>query len=368
MADNKKMPPAFQGRGDGARWSLAGEYDAASIVGDIEKVYHMEGPERRVRSVSSLFAAGESDLAFCAYDGDKGASYVSSSKAGIILCRNTLRGRVSNPGSQLVFLENPRFVFVHFANRARASPRGGGARQRSISSAAVVAQSAQIGANCYVGPFTSIGEGVVIGDNVVIEGRATLQNCVIGDGCVVQNGVSIGADGFAYERDPEGGLERFPHFAGVVIGNNVEICANTSIVRGSLTDTRIEDGARLDALVHVAHNVQVGRNCQLAAGTIIGGSARLGASCWTGLNSTIKNGIRVGDGVLVAAGACVIADVPDGDIVAGVPAKSIKQKVTSSELYIMTGTKASSSSPPLPAASSATTYSPRHYEKGENRG
>lgn len=328
----------------GTGWSLAGEYDAASIVSGLEKGYHVEGPDRKVRGVSSISAAGEGDLAFCAYDGEKGASYVSSSKAGIILCKNTLRGKVSNPHSQLVFLENPRFVFVHFANRARAagksssssSARGG---ETYVSPTAEIAPSAQLGAHCHVGPFTTIGEGVVIGDNVFIEGRATLQNCVIGSSCVLQNGVSIGADGFAYERDPEGSLERFPHFAGVVIGDNVEICANASIARGSLTDTRIGDGTKLDALVHVAHNVQVGSMCQLAAGTIIGGSTKVGSSCWTGLNSTLKNGISVGSGVLVAAGACVIADVQDGDIVAGVPAKSIKQKVTSGELYIMTGAK-----------------------------
>jgi UDP-3-O-[3-hydroxymyristoyl] glucosamine N-acyltransferase len=203
---------------------------------------------------------------------------------------------------------------------------------------AAISPDAKIGRNCTIGNFVVIGANCTIGDNTEIHDRVTLaQNCKIGNNCVIQSGVTIGEDGFAYERHPSSELEKFPHFGGVIIGNGVEIDANCSIARGSLSDTVIEDGTKLDALVHIAHNVQVGKICQLAAGTIIGGSARLGDSCWTGLNSTIKNKITVGSNVLVGAGACVIKDVPDGDIVAGVPAKSIKSKVSSKETFQMAG-------------------------------
>jgi UDP-3-O-[3-hydroxymyristoyl] glucosamine N-acyltransferase len=99
------------------------------------------------------------------------------------------------------------------------------------------------------------------------------------------------------------------------------------------------DGTKLDALVHIAHNVTIGRNCELTAGTVIGGSTTIGNSTWTGLNSTLKNGIRVGSHVIVASGASVIRDVPNGDIVAGVPARSIKHKVNTDELFLMAGQK-----------------------------
>jgi UDP-3-O-[3-hydroxymyristoyl] glucosamine N-acyltransferase len=81
------------------------------------------------------------------------------------------------------------------------------------------------------------------------------------------------------------------------------------------------DGTKLDALVHVAHNVTVGRNCELTAGTIIGGSTIIGDTCWTGLNSTVKNKLKIGNNVIIASGASVIRNVPDEDIVAGVPAR-----------------------------------------------
>ena len=173
----------------------------------------------------------------------------------------------------------------------------------------------------------------------MISDRAVIvQKCVIRDNCIIEPGVTIGADGFAYEREDRTlKLERFPHIGGVTIGNNVDVCANSSIARGSISNTVIGDGTKFDALVHVAHNVIIGRNCELTAGTIIGGSTTIGDSCWTGLNSTLKNKIHIGNKVIVGAGALVIHDVQDEDIVAGVPAKSIKYKVTSDKLFLMAG-------------------------------
>jgi UDP-3-O-[3-hydroxymyristoyl] glucosamine N-acyltransferase len=149
----------------------------------------------------------------------------------------------------------------------------------------------------------------------------------------------MGADGFAFERHPTGELERFPHLGGVKLGNNVEVCANTNIARGSLSDTIIGDGTKIDAMVQIAHNVVIGTNSEVTTGTIIGGSTIIGNMCWTGLNSTLKDNIKVGNNVLIAAGAVVIHDVQDGDIVAGVPAKSIKEKVSSDLLFLMSGQK-----------------------------
>lgn len=322
--------------GSKSRWTMPGEWDAGSIVSDLEPDFGTAGPDTKVRAVSSIYQAEADDLTFCAWDGDKGASAIARSQAGIVLCKKNMRGiAVPNENTQLVFLENPRLAFVHFVNKVKDQHSAGANERR-----------ATIGNNCKIGELAVIGENCIIGNNVVIEAKVSLKNCRIGDGCIIQSGVSIGSDGFAYERYPDGRLERFPHLGEVVLGKNVEIAANCSIARGSLGDTVIGDGTKLDALVHVAHNVQIGRDCQLAAGTIIGGSTTVGDSCWTGLNATLKNQIHVGSYVLVAAGACVIGDVPDGDIVAGVPAKSIKNKVKTDELFIMTGKKSVEPEPP----------------------
>ncbi|HEY6404741.1 MAG TPA: UDP-3-O-(3-hydroxymyristoyl)glucosamine N-acyltransferase [Nitrososphaeraceae archaeon] len=331
-------------------------WDVESLLSSLGVQHSHVGLPTKVSGVASLKEATNSDLSFCWYEGGKALSLITGSNAGAILCKKSVEERVlSNlAGSetpratvgeqekdttqkheirQLFFVDNPRLVFVQLMNKIikkKATP--------TVSSLAIISKTAKLGVNCTIGDFAKIGDNCEVGDNVVIgDGVKLVQNCTVGDNCIIQPGVIIGADGFAFERHQSGSLERFPHIKGVKIGSNVEICSNSSVARGSLSDTIIGDGSKLDALVHVAHNVIIGKHCELTAGTIIGGSTTLGDMCWTGLNSTLKDNIRLGNNVIVASGASVIRDVQDQDIVAGVPAKSIKEKVTTSQLFLMSG-------------------------------
>ena len=316
------------------RLQLGSEWKAESIVQGIGDEYHIEGNQSIIDGVSSIQEATERDLAFCTLDGENAISTIAKSKAGIILCKKSLKGKIhSANGSQYIFVDDPKFVFMRFVNMVRRDEK-----RREIASTAVIDITAKIGPNCHIGEFVKIGKNCQIGKNTIIHDRVTLEeDCIIGENCIIQPGATLGFDGFGFLRQLSGDLERFPQLKGIRIGNDVEIGANCTIARGSLTDTIIGVGTKLDALVHIAHNVRIGDYCQLTAGTIIGGSVTLGNSCWTGLNSTIKNKIKIGNNVLVAAGACVIGDVPDADVVAGVPAKSIKSKVSTDELFSMIG-------------------------------
>jgi UDP-3-O-[3-hydroxymyristoyl] glucosamine N-acyltransferase len=315
------------------------EWDIRSVLAKLGVDFQTEGGSGKVQGAAPIGEATEGNLAFCWYGGEKGASYIVRSKAGVILCKSEMQGRVHPRGSQLlVFTDNPRLAFVRVLGEMQ-----GRKKLEGISPRAAVSDKAKIGRGCYIGDFVVIGDNCSVGDNTVIYDRVSLvQNCVLGSNCVIQPGVSMGSDGFAFERFETGELEKFPHKGYVKMGNNVEIYANCSIARGSLSDTVIGDGTKLDALVHIAHNVSVGRNCELTAGTVIGGSTSVGDTTWTGLNSTLKNGIRVGRNVIVASGASVIHDVPDGDIVAGVPARSIKHKVNTDEVFLMAGQRKNS--------------------------
>lgn len=312
------------------------EWDIRSMLARLGVDFQAEGGNGKVMGAASIREATESDLAFCWYGGEKGVSYIVGSKAGVILCKSEMQGRIHPNGRQLlIFTDNPRLAFVLVLNEMQRKEK-----LKGISPRAVVSEKAKIGSGCYVGDYAVIGDNCFVGDGTLIYDRVSLvQNCTLGSNCIVQSGVSIGSDGFAFERFGTGELEKFPHRGYVKIGNNVEIYANCSIARGSLSDTVIGDGTKLDALVHIAHNVVVGRNCELTAGTVIGGSTIVGDMTWTGLNSTLKNGIKVGRNVIVASGASVIRDVPDGDVVGGVPARSIKHKVNTDELFLMAGQK-----------------------------
>lgn len=294
-----------------------------------------------MKGAAAISVAQNSDLSFCYHKGEKGLSLISQSNASTIICDSSLEGIADinldqvKSRKQLIFTSNPRLAFVRILGMIYNKKKLVG-----ISEKASISDTAKIGKNCYVGDFSLIGENCEIGDDSIICDRVSIvQNCVLSKDCLIQQGVTMGADGFAFERYENGSLERFPHIGWVKIGKNVEISANSSVARGSLSDTIIGDGTKLDALVHVAHNVKIGQSCELTAGTIIGGSAVLGNMCWTGLNSMIKDNIKIGNNVIIAASAGVIHDVVDGDIVAGVPAKSIKDKVKTDMTFLMAGQK-----------------------------
>jgi UDP-3-O-[3-hydroxymyristoyl] glucosamine N-acyltransferase len=315
------------------------EWDVRSVLSNLAIDFQSEGSNMKVRSFASIDEATENDLAFCWYIGEKGVSYISHSKGGVILCKKEMQGLVyPNSRQLLIFTDNPRLAFVRMTKEMRAQEQLVG-----ISRSAIISEKSTIGSNCYIGDYVVIGDNCSLGDNTVVYDRVSLvQNCIIGNNCLIQSGASLGSDGFAFERYETGELDKFPHRGYVRIGNNAEIYANCSIARGSLSDTKIGEGTKLDALVHIAHNVSVGKNCELTAGTIIGGSTVVGDTSWTGLNSTIKNGLKLGNNIIVASGASVIHDVPDGDIVAGVPARSIKHKVSTDEVFLMAGQKKTS--------------------------
>jgi UDP-3-O-[3-hydroxymyristoyl] glucosamine N-acyltransferase len=312
------------------------EYDIPAILSDIGIDYNLEGSSNKIKGFSSIEEATIYDLSFCSSKGTEAISSISKSEAALILCNSNMQGVVHpRPSKGLIFVNDARIAFIKAVNRLQKKEKAA-----AISDYAVISQSAKIGSNCQIGPFAFIGDNCVIEDNSIVYDRVSLiKNCKIGQNSIIWSGVTIGADGFGFERLTNGELERFPHLKGVIIGNNVEICPNSAIARGSLLDTKIGDETKIDALVSIAHNVQIGRRCLLTEGAIVGGSVKIGDECWVGLNSTIKQKVKIGNNVLIAAGACVLHDVPDEDIVAGIPAKSIKDKVSSDRVFMMAGQK-----------------------------
>ena len=331
------------------------EYDIEFILSELRirySIYSSKGDfdSTYIYDIKDIKNASSNDLTFCSLDDvEKAIMIISKCNAKVVLCHQLLEGLIypkSGKQQSLIFVDNPRLAIMKimnkiyyssFINKKKRTRQNNKIAVASLTS--IISKSARIGKNCSIGNFTKIGDKCIIGDNTVIGDRVNIeQNTRIGKNCIIQPGTVIGADGFAYERlEDTLELQRFPHIGGVVLSNNVEICSNCSIARGSLSDTIIGEGTKLDALVHVVHNVEIGRHSALTAGTIIGGSTRIGNMCWTGLNSTIKHKVKIGNKVVIGSDASVINDIDDEDIVAGVPAKSIKHKVRTNQLFLMTG-------------------------------
>ncbi len=187
-------------------------------------------------------------------------------------------------------------------------------------------------------PESVVHPSAVIGQNVVIE-----KGCVIDEGCVVEHnvvlhagtrlgrgtrvraGAVIGGDGFGFVRLPDETLLRFPHLGGVQIGPDVEVGSNSTISRGTLSDTVVSEGAKLSNLVHIAHNCHVGANAIVTVGTALSGGTIIGRNVWLGPNACTREKVRIGDDACIGIGAVVITDVPGATVYAGNPATRLRK-------------------------------------------
>ena len=162
----------------------------------------------------------------------------------------------------------------------------------------------------------------MIGHNALIGSNCSLQNCIIGNNVIIHPGVKIGQDGFGYGL-ADGRLKKFPHIGRVLVQDNVEIGSNTTVDRGSLNDTIIGEGTKIDNQVQIAHNVKIGQNCAIAGQVGISGSVNIGNNVMIGGQVGIKQHRKIGDNVEIAAGSGVTLSIPSNQKVAGSPARKL---------------------------------------------
>ena len=179
------------------------------------------------------------------------------------------------------------------------------ALEAAIHASAVVDPSAVIDPTAHIGPLCVIERGARVGAGTLLKSRVTLgEACVIGARCIVHSGVVIGADGFGFATN-DGAWEKIEQLGAVVIGDDVEIGANTCIDRGALSDTVIEDGVKLDNLIQIGHNVRVGRHSAMAACVGVAGSAKIGAYCTIGGAAVVLGHLTLADHVHISAASVV---------------------------------------------------------------
>ena len=194
----------------------------------------------------------------------------------------------------------------------------------NLDPSAIIAQGAVIGKGTKIGPYSVLGPDVRIGEDCIIDANVTITCGVIGDRVHIESGVRIGQAGFGFVSH-EGNFVRMPQLGRVIIGDDVEIGANTTIDRGALEDTIIGRGCKIDNLVQIGHNVVLGENCILAAQTGISGSCRVGNNVMFGGKAGLADHLTIGDGAKIAANAGCKHDIPAGETWAGAPAKPVMQ-------------------------------------------
>ena len=186
---------------------------------------------------------------------------------------------------------------------------------------AVVEQGAKIGADCQIYPQVYVGAGVEIGAGTTLyPGVKVYEGCKIGARCILHAGAVIGADGFGFMPNAKGGFDKIPQLGNVVIEDDVEIGANTCIDRAKTDSTIIRRGVKLDNLIQIGHNVEIGANTVSSAQTGIAGTSKVGSNCFLAGQVGVADHVTIGDRVMVGSKSGLDKDVPDGEIRFGYPA------------------------------------------------
>jgi UDP-3-O-[3-hydroxymyristoyl] glucosamine N-acyltransferase len=280
--------------------------------------------------VAPLETAGPGDLSFL--DNKKYVDAFSRSQASACVIDEALADRAPK-GMALIFAKDPYRAYAKLAAMFYPQTQAESAIHPSavlgpgcvigdgtrIEAGVVIGAGAEIGERCWIGPNAVIGEGVVIGDDGKIGANATISHAIVGKFVNLYPGVRIGQDGFGFAMGAEGHL-KVPQLGRVLIGDDVEIGANSTVDRGAGPDTVIGAGCRIDNLVQIGHNVRLGRGCIIVSQVGVSGSTQIGDFVVIGGQAGITGHLTIGHGARIAAQSGVMRDIESGLTVGGTPA------------------------------------------------
>ena len=273
-------------------------------------------------AINSLQNAKTNELSYC--DGEKNAKFISQTKASVVLVRSEMAYLVPE-GSLAIICDNPHLNFAilsaHFAKPLIREKRPNFiAKSAQIMENVHVGSNSQIGENCTIMSGVYIGDDVKIGAGTIIHPNAVIYNDTqIGENCVILAGAILGSDGFGYAHRADGTHVKIHHNGNVILEDFVEIGANTTIDRGVFDPTIIKKGTKIDNLVQIGHNCDIGQNTLLVSQVGLAGSSILGRNVVMGGQSGTKGHIKIGDFAQIAARGGVSKDLEGGKAYAGYP-------------------------------------------------
>lgn len=321
------------------------EFTAATIAGFLKG--EIEGnPDIKVNTVAKIEEGHEGALSFLA--NPKYEHYIYSTGSSIVLVNKNFVPSEKIKAT-LIRVENAYEAFASLLRLVDQSRP----RKKGIHPTAIIETTAKIGSDIYIGPYAYIGENcilgdgcsvyphVYIGDNTKLGKNCTINpgvkiyhDCLVGEGCIIHAGTVIGSDGFGFAPQSESEYLKIPQLGNVIIEDHVEIGANVTIDRATMGSTIIRKGVKLDNLIQIGHNVEVGENTVMAAQTGIAGSTKVGKNCMFGGQVGIAGHNKIANGTKIGAQAGILGDVKEENtIILGTPAIGYKQFLKSSVIF-----------------------------------
>jgi UDP-3-O-[3-hydroxymyristoyl] glucosamine N-acyltransferase len=321
------------------------EFTAATIAGFLKG--DIEGdPDIKVNTIAKIEEGQLGALSFLA--NPKYEHYIYETKSSIVLVNRSFAAS-AKISATLIRVENAYEAFASLLRLVdQARPR-----KKGIHPSAVIESSAIIGSDVFIGPFTYVGENciigdgcsvypqVYIGDNTKLGNNCTINpgvkiyhDCILGEGCTIHAGTVIGSDGFGFAPQSDNEFMKIPQLGNVILEDHVEIGANVTIDRATMGSTIIRKGVKLDNLIQIAHNVEVGENSVMAAQTGISGSTKVGKNCMFGGQVGLAGHLKIANGTKIGAQGGILGDVKEENTaIIGSPAIEVKQFLRSSVIF-----------------------------------
>jgi UDP-3-O-[3-hydroxymyristoyl] glucosamine N-acyltransferase len=321
------------------------EFKAATIAGFLNG--DIEGnPDAVVNNVAKIEEGYEGALSFLA--NPKYEQYLYTTLSSVVLVNRSFVPS-SKVRATLIRVDNAYEAFASLLKLVdQARPRKSG-----IHPTAIIEPSAKVGVNVYIGPYAYVGDGCIvgegsalyphvyigdntrIGDNCIIyPGVKIYHDCVIGEGCTIHAGTVVGSDGFGFAPQSETEFMKIPQIGNVIVEDHVEIGANVAIDRATMGSTIIRKGVKLDNLIQIGHNVEVGENTVMAGQTGIAGSTKIGKNCMFAGQVGIAGHLKIADGTKIGAKAGVPGNIrEENSVVMGIPAMEHKQFARSAVIF-----------------------------------
>lgn len=307
------------------------KFTAEQIAGILEGEV-VGNPNAEVSKLSKIEEGEVGSLTFLA--NPKYNNYIYTTKATIAIVNKSFEPE-NEVATTLIKVEDAYKSFsklLEFYNQIKLNKTG-------VEVPVVLSETATHGTNFYLGAFSYVGENVSIGDNVkifpntfigdnvtignntiIFAGAKVYSECVIGAGCTIHSGAIIGADGFGFAPNEEGAYSKVPQIGNVILEDNVDIGANTTIDRATLGSTIIRKGVKLDNHIQIAHNVEIGENTVIAAQSGVAGSSKIGKNCMIGGQVGIAGHLTIGNGVKIQAQSGIGRNIKDNEVIQGSPA------------------------------------------------
>ncbi|MCF6332051.1 MAG: UDP-3-O-(3-hydroxymyristoyl)glucosamine N-acyltransferase [Draconibacterium sp.] len=300
----------------------------------------------RVTKVSKIEDGKPGTLAFLA--NLKYENFIYTTRASVVLVNKSFAAK-EKINTTLIKVDDAYQAFASLLDlytQSKASVKTGIEQPNFIDGTATVGDNVFLGAFSYIGknskvgknskisPQVHIGDNVTVGDDCIIyAGVKIYDDCIIGNACILHSGVVIGSDGFGFAPQKNGVYKKIPQIGNVILGDDVEIGANSTIDCGTMESTILRKGCKIDNLVQIAHNCVIGENTVIAALSGIAGTTKIGKNCRIGGQVGFGGHLSVGDNVMIGAQSGIIKSVKSNQVILGSPAINIKDAIKSITVY-----------------------------------